>query len=383
MSNFHKIVFEDGQGGLIDEEGAELMEVDDVDVQVKNLVSMEDYLHKQANVEVEMSRAEEKDATETKPRKSKKGYTVYSEYDRINFILHMLIKAPKKITLVARKYNINERTEQRWWSQYKNDPNSFFVPKTRGDRKKLSEEHSDFLIDLTLPASLFLDSTSGSLPLVIRRPGTYARHPYLLLRLFREVVAEVSIHFLPIVNTWIHSHPSASSYQPTSDALRDQVTTNHLWNNFTSKAYRLHNYTAATDRRAQIPFSVRDSSLCSLCRQEETHNHFLAECPIRWSIWVETLVAYFPHHYFISTKVVDILNLRAIPPPLATSTNALLTVIFTTHWVIWVGHWRLHFDAAPMVPEALLNRAISLIARSAITTTHNLHTPHLFLSLSS
>ena len=60
----------------------------------------------------------------------------------------MLIKEPKKITLVARKYNINERTEQRWWSQYKNDPNSFFVPKTRGDRKKLSEEHSDFLIDL-------------------------------------------------------------------------------------------------------------------------------------------------------------------------------------------------------------------------------------------
>ncbi|KAI8338293.1 hypothetical protein BD560DRAFT_311996, partial [Blakeslea trispora] len=40
----------------------------------------------------------------------------------------------------------------------------------------------------TLPASLLLDTTSGSLPLVIRRPGTYARHPYLLFRLYRKVV---------------------------------------------------------------------------------------------------------------------------------------------------------------------------------------------------
>ena len=144
-----------------------------------------------------------------------------------------------------------------------------------------------------------------------------------------------------------------------------------------------------TFRRILLPaqwlheIGVRDSSLCSLCRQEETHNHFLAECPVRWSIWVEILVAYFPHHYFIPTEVVDILNLRAIPPPLASSTNALLTVVFTTHWVIWVGYCRLHFDAVPMVPEALLNRAIFLIARSAITTTHNLHSPHPFLSLSS
>ncbi|KAI8389428.1 hypothetical protein BD560DRAFT_320290, partial [Blakeslea trispora] len=40
----------------------------------------------------------------------------------------------------------------------------------------------------TLPVSLYLDTTSGSLPLVTRRPGTYARHPYLLFRLYREVV---------------------------------------------------------------------------------------------------------------------------------------------------------------------------------------------------
>lgn len=60
----------------------------------------------------------------------------------------MLSEAPKKIALVARKYNINERTDQRWWNQYKNDPDTFFLPKARDDRKKLHEEHRAFLTDL-------------------------------------------------------------------------------------------------------------------------------------------------------------------------------------------------------------------------------------------
>lgn len=66
----------------------------------------------------------------------------------MNFILHMLTKAPKKIAPVAREYNINECTGQRWWNQYKNDPDTFFLPKARGDRKKLYEEHQAFLTDL-------------------------------------------------------------------------------------------------------------------------------------------------------------------------------------------------------------------------------------------
>ncbi|KAG1332939.1 hypothetical protein G6F62_007005 [Rhizopus arrhizus] len=89
MSNFNRVVFEDGKGGLRDEEDVELMKVDELDV-----------------------------------------------------------KAPKKIASVARKYNINERAGQRWWNQYKNDPDTFFLPKARGDRKKLHEEYQAFLTDL-------------------------------------------------------------------------------------------------------------------------------------------------------------------------------------------------------------------------------------------
>ena len=60
----------------------------------------------------------------------------------------MLTKAPKKIAPVAKKYNVNERNGQRWWDQYKKDPNTSFLPKARGDRRNLHEEHQAFLTDL-------------------------------------------------------------------------------------------------------------------------------------------------------------------------------------------------------------------------------------------
>ncbi|CEI95009.1 hypothetical protein RMCBS344292_09210 [Rhizopus microsporus] len=47
MSSFNRVVFEDGKGGLRDEEGVELMEVDELDVQVRKLVTMEYYLNQQ------------------------------------------------------------------------------------------------------------------------------------------------------------------------------------------------------------------------------------------------------------------------------------------------------------------------------------------------
>jgi hypothetical protein len=109
MSNFNRVVFEDGKGGLRDEEGVELMKVDELDVQVRKLVTMEYYLNQQLDIEAEMLESEEKPVMNTDLKKKKKKYTIYSEYDKMNFILHMLTKAPKKIALVARKYNINER----------------------------------------------------------------------------------------------------------------------------------------------------------------------------------------------------------------------------------------------------------------------------------
>ncbi|KAI8327018.1 hypothetical protein BD560DRAFT_333079 [Blakeslea trispora] len=50
-----------------------------------------------------------------------------------------------------------------------------------------------------LPVSSFLDFHQETNQLSIRRPGTYDRLPNLLFRLYREVVADHSIEFLPFV----------------------------------------------------------------------------------------------------------------------------------------------------------------------------------------
>ena len=73
------------------------MEVDELDVQMRKLVTMEYYLNQQLNIEVEMLESEEKPVVNTDLKKKKKKCTVYSEYDKMNFILHKLTKAPKEI----------------------------------------------------------------------------------------------------------------------------------------------------------------------------------------------------------------------------------------------------------------------------------------------
>ena len=109
---------------------------------------MEYYLNQQLDIEIKTLESEEKPAMNTDLKKKKKKYTIYSEYNKMNFILHILTKASRKIAPVARKYNINERTGQRRWNQYKNDPDKFVLPKARVDCKKLYEEHQAFLTDL-------------------------------------------------------------------------------------------------------------------------------------------------------------------------------------------------------------------------------------------
>jgi transposase len=60
----------------------------------------------------------------------------------------MTAKCPKTISPVARLYNINPRTGQRWWAKYKENPDTFFEIKPRGYVKKLNIEHKGLLVKL-------------------------------------------------------------------------------------------------------------------------------------------------------------------------------------------------------------------------------------------
>ncbi|KAI9482995.1 MAG: hypothetical protein EXX96DRAFT_615993 [Benjaminiella poitrasii] len=89
-------------------------------VQVKILATMDQYLHHQLNAVSEITNKPlqilEEPIADTVLDKKKKKYTTYSDYDKMNFILHMLTKAPKK--------------------------------NCTSGCKKLNEEHRDFLVAL-------------------------------------------------------------------------------------------------------------------------------------------------------------------------------------------------------------------------------------------
>ncbi|OBZ81687.1 hypothetical protein A0J61_10264 [Choanephora cucurbitarum] len=169
----------------------------------------------------------------------------------------------------------------------------------------------------TLPAPQLLESTLGSLLLSIRRPGSYSCLPNFLYRLYLEVVAEGSMCFSTLVSPWIAFRPPTLLPLPNSDALRNQLITSDLWQIFSSKSFRLHRSASAPSHRIRISsrllthfwtlpvylpvrtlgcrtfckhlptnqrlcqIDIRSSAHCQLCRQEDTHNHFFAACPVR------------------------------------------------------------------------------------------------------
>lgn len=92
VNKLNTIVFEDGQGKLMDEDSNELMEVDEMVVEVKGLTSLSDYLQTQLRhsiVTIEDGVKDENNTGNTTKitKTKKKAYTVYSDIDKYNFIL--------------------------------------------------------------------------------------------------------------------------------------------------------------------------------------------------------------------------------------------------------------------------------------------------------
>jgi MFS-type transporter involved in bile tolerance (Atg22 family) len=84
--------------------------------------------NKQHEVPAEVDDEKQQDIKENMKTKEikEKGYIVYSDTDKYNFILHMITKVPRFVAPVARRYRIHPKTAQRWWEEYQQDPEQFF-----------------------------------------------------------------------------------------------------------------------------------------------------------------------------------------------------------------------------------------------------------------
>ncbi|KAI8360701.1 hypothetical protein EDC96DRAFT_230040 [Choanephora cucurbitarum] len=91
--------------------------------------------------------------------------------------------------------------------------------------------------------------------------------------------------------------------------------------------------------------NVIDAPGCLLCNHpNDSFSHFTIECPVRWSIWIEVLAAYYPNHFFLPFDIFEELKLQSLPFNFHTSLHKFLAIVFSTHWTIWTAFWRYRFD---------------------------------------
>ncbi|KAI8368087.1 hypothetical protein BD560DRAFT_304586, partial [Blakeslea trispora] len=99
---------------------------------------------------------------------------------------------------------------------------------------------------------------------------------------------------------------------------------------------------------------------CLLCNHpHDSFSHFTVECPARWSIWSEVMVAYYPYHFFLSSDIFGALKLQSLPPNLHTFSLRFLVIVFSTHWTAF---WRYRFEQVPLDPLVIIKRAIKTIS---------------------
>ncbi|GAB5587650.1 hypothetical protein Unana1_02550 [Umbelopsis nana] len=150
-------LYEDGQGNVLNEDGEDAMAVDsDTEtIQLEQLTNRDTHIQyllenakeesMEENEETEEETEEEKEK-ETQIKEYKKTYTLYSDTQKYKDILYTLQKlgSARKAGI---KYDVNDRTAQRWWKAYMEDPNTFFDPKRRdAATKKLDDGHKEHLI---------------------------------------------------------------------------------------------------------------------------------------------------------------------------------------------------------------------------------------------
>ncbi|CAO3640728.1 unnamed protein product [Cunninghamella echinulata] len=87
---------------------------------------------------------EEKKVAKSPNCKSNK-YTEMDKYRLIMLILEKLLKAAQ----AGRQLGIQERTAQRWWKEYRENPDTFFnsKEKTKRKTKKLHDIHKEHIVE--------------------------------------------------------------------------------------------------------------------------------------------------------------------------------------------------------------------------------------------
>ncbi|KAI9308534.1 hypothetical protein BJ944DRAFT_227652 [Cunninghamella echinulata] len=152
--------YEDGQGNIVNEKRDNPLESNDQEdsIQLDILLKLQQYSNIQLElpkvdmngdviaVDLQPLKNEEKKVAKSPIRNCNK-YTEMDKYRLIMLILEKLLKAGQ----AGRQLGIQERTAQRWWKEYRENPDIFFnsKEKTKRKTKKLHDIHKEHIIKYT------------------------------------------------------------------------------------------------------------------------------------------------------------------------------------------------------------------------------------------
>ncbi|KAI8970690.1 hypothetical protein BDB01DRAFT_731567, partial [Pilobolus umbonatus] len=95
------------------------------------------------------------------------------------------------------------------------------------------------------------------------------------------------------------------------------------------------------------------SNLCRCCSNSiETIEHFIYECPLKYSVWLSIWNEYFPpnSNFHTLNDVIFKLTLSASTTSSILPSGAIISCILLG---IWRAHWRTIFDDTPFVPDLI------------------------------
>lgn len=102
---------------------------------------------------------------------------------------------------------------------------------------------------------------------------------------------------------------------------------------------------------------IIDSSQCRLCLTEtNTLDHFIASCSKKQPIWTEILQYYYPDTSISNEQLRKALSSLSHSATLRRSQQSnFLTIIATTHWIIWCRFWAFVIDQQPFIPANIIS----------------------------
>jgi hypothetical protein len=244
------------------------------------------------------------------------------------------------------------------------------------------------------PASNFFLYDPARQRLRLRVEGEYINKPRLCAQLKADILEHRTVQLKSFLWQFIEKDLTIHEYTRPDDSLIQQFQNLSLWKNYDPSGFRtaidpnhrilassipkrfLKRFWSATmllqaravwyrviSRKVPTTISLQrikrtPTNQCRLCHEHtDTLQHFLVQCPIKKSVWINILQSHFPTESFNMDDVLHMLLNLETPMTLRSSKyDSFAIVISTTLWYIWYYYWQFIINDLPFQNDMVISK---------------------------